>query len=172
MNLLIMGKPGAGKGTLASKLLDHYQLTHISTGNIYREEIAKRSPIGVEAEKFIVQGELVPDEMTNDIVKKVLHTGKFPHGFMLDGYPRTTAQAITHAAAEASSALAMNARRRPIRCMTSAAGIVERARPRMTQEIGSVARPGDGASWLPRMPPSSVIVIIPEADSACAAVST
>jgi len=94
MNLLIMGKPGAGKGTLASKLLDHYQLTHISTGNIYREEIAKRSPIGVEAEKFIVQGELVPDEMTNDIVKKVLHTGKFPHGFMLDGYPRTTAQAI------------------------------------------------------------------------------
>ena len=85
---------------------------------------------------------------------------------------RTTDQAIAHAATEASSALAMNARRRPIRCITSAAGIVERASPRMMQETGSVARPGDGASWLPRMPPSSVIVIIPEADSACAAVST
>jgi adenylate kinase len=94
MNLLIMGKPGAGKGTLASKLLDHYRLTHISTGNIYREEIAKRSPIGLEAEKYIASGELVPDEMTNKIVKNVLQTGSFPRGFMLDGYPRTTAQAI------------------------------------------------------------------------------
>lgn len=94
MNLLIMGKPGAGKGTLASKLLDHYRLTHISTGNIYREEIAKRSAIGVEAEKYIATGELVPDEMTNKIVKNVLQTGSFPNGFMLDGYPRTTAQAI------------------------------------------------------------------------------
>ncbi|HOW37394.1 MAG TPA: adenylate kinase [Bacillota bacterium] len=94
MNLLIMGKPGAGKGTLASKLLDYYQLTHISTGNIYRDEMAKRSPIGLEAEKYIALGELVPDELTNGIVKNVLATGKFPNGFMLDGYPRTTAQAV------------------------------------------------------------------------------
>jgi adenylate kinase len=94
MNLLIMGKPGAGKGTLASKLLDYYRLTHISTGNIYRDEMAKRSPIGLEAEKYIAQGELVPDELTNGIVKDVLATGKFPNGFMLDGYPRTTAQAV------------------------------------------------------------------------------
>lgn len=94
MNLLIMGKPGAGKGTLASKLLEYYQLTHISTGNIYREEMAKRSPIGLEAEKYIAQGELVPDELTNSIVQNVLKTGTFPHGFMLDGYPRTTAQAV------------------------------------------------------------------------------
>ncbi|HRY77262.1 MAG TPA: adenylate kinase [Candidatus Izemoplasmatales bacterium] len=94
MNLLIMGKPGAGKGTLASKLLDYYQLTHISTGNIYRDEMAKRSPIGLEAEKYIALGELVPDELTNGIVKDVLATGKFPNGFMLDGYPRTTAQAV------------------------------------------------------------------------------
>lgn len=94
MNLLIMGKPGAGKGTLASQLLDHYKLKHISTGNIYRDEMAKRSPIGLEAEKYIAAGELVPDEMTNDIVKDVLRAGGFPNGFMLDGYPRTTAQAV------------------------------------------------------------------------------
>jgi len=94
MNLLIMGKPGAGKGTQASRLLEYYQLTHISTGNIYREEIAKRSAIGLEAEKYITQGELVPDDLTNNIVKNVLHSGSFPNGFMLDGYPRTKSQAI------------------------------------------------------------------------------
>lgn len=94
MNLLIMGKPGAGKGTLASKLLDYYQLTHISTGNIYRDEMAKRSPIGLEAEKYIATGELVPDELTNGVVRDVLTNGNFPRGFMLDGYPRTTAQAV------------------------------------------------------------------------------
>lgn len=94
MNLLIMGKPGAGKGTQASRLLEHYQLTHISTGNIYREEIAKRSPIGLEAETYIAKGELVPDDLTNHIVKTVLNSGKFPNGFMLDGFPRTKAQAI------------------------------------------------------------------------------
>lgn len=94
MNLLIMGKPGAGKGTLASKLLEYYQLTHISTGNIYRDEMAKRSPIGLEVEKYIALGELVPDELTNGVVKDVLAKGKFPNGFMLDGYPRTTAQAV------------------------------------------------------------------------------
>lgn len=94
MNLLIMGKPGAGKGTQASRLLDHFQLTHISTGNIYREEIAKRSAIGIEAEKYITTGELVPDDLTNEIVKNVLNSSKFPNGFMLDGYPRTKTQAI------------------------------------------------------------------------------
>jgi adenylate kinase len=94
MNVLIMGKPGAGKGTQASRLLEYYRLTHISTGNIYREEIAKRSAIGLEAEKYIAVGELVPDDLTNDIVRNVLHTGKFPNGFMLDGYPRTKTQAV------------------------------------------------------------------------------
>ncbi len=94
VNMLIMGKPGAGKGTLASKLLEHYRLAHISTGNIYREEIAKGSAIGVEAQKYISQGELVPDDMTNGIVYDILKHQPMPNGFMLDGYPRTKAQAI------------------------------------------------------------------------------
>ncbi|MFA5036037.1 MAG: adenylate kinase [Candidatus Izemoplasmatales bacterium] len=94
MNLLIMGKPGAGKGTLASILQDNYHITHISTGNIFREEIAKRSPLGLAVENFITKGELVPDELTNQIVKSVLSEGDFPNGFMLDGYPRTKDQAM------------------------------------------------------------------------------
>lgn len=89
-----MGKPGAGKGTQSERLLKYYQLTHISTGNIYREEMLKGSPIGIEAAKYISQGELVPDDLTNSIVRNVLANGNFLNGFMLDGYPRTKAQAI------------------------------------------------------------------------------
>ena len=93
INLLIMGKPGAGKGTQSNKLLKHYKLTHISTGNIYREEIKKGSAIGVEAKKYLDEGNLVPDKMTNDIVWDILKKKDYPHGFMLDGYPRTRTQA-------------------------------------------------------------------------------
>ncbi len=94
INLLIMGKPGAGKGTQASRLLEHFQLTHISTGDIYREEMAKDSEIGRLAKEYIGKGELVPDDITNDIVKQVLNKKDYPKGFMLDGFPRTKTQAI------------------------------------------------------------------------------
>lgn len=93
LNLLIMGKPGAGKGTQAKKLLDYYHLTHISTGDIYRNEIKNNTEIGKEAKKYLAEGNLVPDKMTNDIVREVLSTHKYPNGFMLDGYPRTESQA-------------------------------------------------------------------------------
>lgn len=93
INLLIMGKPGAGKGTQANKLLKHYNLTHISTGNIYRDEIKKGSTIGIEAKKYLDEGNLVPDKMTNEIVWDILSKKDYPNGFMLDGYPRTRAQA-------------------------------------------------------------------------------
>ncbi len=93
INLLIMGKPGAGKGTQAKKLLDYYNLKHISTGNIYRDEIKKNTKIGIEAKKYLSEGDLVPDKMTNDIVREVLSRKNYPKGFMLDGYPRTDSQA-------------------------------------------------------------------------------
>lgn len=93
INLLIMGKPGAGKGTQSNKLLKHYNLTHISTGNIYRDEIKKGSTIGIEAKKYLDEGNLVPDKMTNEIVWDILSKKDYPNGFMLDGYPRTRAQA-------------------------------------------------------------------------------
>jgi len=89
-----MGKPGAGKGTQSTKLLKHYNLTHISTGDIYRDEIKKGSEIGVEAKKYLDEGNLVPDKMTNEIVWEILNKKEYPNGFMLDGYPRTTAQAV------------------------------------------------------------------------------
>ena len=88
-----MGKPGAGKGTQANKILKHFNLNHISTGNIYRDEIKKGSYIGLEAKKYLDQGNLVPDKMTNDIVWEILSKNQFPNGFMLDGYPRTRTQA-------------------------------------------------------------------------------
>lgn len=93
-NILIMGKPGAGKGTQSKGLLEYYQLTHISTGDIYRDEMAKDSEIGRLAKKYIGAGNLVPDDVTNDIVREVLAKKDYPNGFMLDGYPRTEAQAI------------------------------------------------------------------------------
>lgn len=88
-----MGKPGAGKGTQATKLLRHYKLAHVSTGDIYREEMLKESPIGLIAKEYVSRGELVPDDITNDIVEEVLIRNNYPHGFMLDGYPRNKAQA-------------------------------------------------------------------------------
>ncbi len=94
LNLLILGKPGAGKGTQAAKLLKHYKLAHISTGDIYREQIAKRTSIGILANEYVSKGFLVPDDITNDIVEKVLHEKDYPNGFMLDGYPRTCEQAV------------------------------------------------------------------------------
>lgn len=93
INLLIMGKPGAGKGTQAQKLLRYYDLTHISTGDIFREEMEQNTAIGKEAEKYIEAGDLVPDDITNNIVEEVLHRKDYPNGFMLDGYPRTRTQA-------------------------------------------------------------------------------
>jgi len=94
LNVLIMGKPGAGKGTQATRLLDYYKLKHISTGNVYREEIQKQSAVGLEAQKYINKGELVPDDLTNDIVRCLLQRQDYPNGFMLDGYPRTEKQAL------------------------------------------------------------------------------
>lgn len=93
INLLIMGKPGAGKGTQSKMILDHYQLTHISTGDIYRNEIKMGTAIGIEAKKYLDQGNLMPDKMTNDIVWDVLNKREYEKGFMLDGYPRTIDQA-------------------------------------------------------------------------------
>ena len=94
MNILIMGKPGAGKGTQSTMLLDYYKFTHISTGDIYRREMANETELGILAKSFIDHGNLVPDDITNKIVKELLEKTEFPNGFMLDGYPRTVGQAV------------------------------------------------------------------------------
>lgn len=93
MNFVLMGLPGAGKGTQAQLIVKDFDIPHISTGDIFRAAIKNQTPMGVEAKKFIDKGELVPDEVTNGIVQERLAQDDTKDGFMLDGFPRNLAQA-------------------------------------------------------------------------------
>ena len=94
MNLLIMGLPGAGKGTQAAKIVEKFGVALISTGDMFRAAMANKTEMGVLAKSFIDKGELVPDEVTNGIVKERLAQDDIAgKGFLLDGYPRTIEQA-------------------------------------------------------------------------------
>lgn len=94
MNLLIMGLPGAGKGTQAAKIVEEFGVAHISTGDMFRAAMANQTEMGVLAKSFIDKGELVPDEITNGIVKERLAQDDIKEkGFLLDGFPRTIEQA-------------------------------------------------------------------------------
>ena len=94
MNLLIMGLPGAGKGTQAAKIVEQFHVAHISTGDMFRAAMANQTEMGVLAKSFIDKGELVPDDVTNGIVKERLAQDDIKEkGFLLDGFPRTIEQA-------------------------------------------------------------------------------
>ena len=93
MNLILMGLPGAGKGTQAEKIIDAYSIPHISTGDMFRDAMKNETELGLLAKSFIDKGELVPDEVTNGIVKDRLSQNDTEKGFLLDGFPRTLAQA-------------------------------------------------------------------------------
>ena len=93
MNIILQGAPGAGKGTQASKIADRYGLPHISTGDIFRENIKNQTEIGVLAKSYIDKGQLVPDEVTCKIVEERINRDDCKNGYMLDGFPRTIAQA-------------------------------------------------------------------------------
>lgn len=94
MNLLIMGLPGAGKVTQAAKIVEEFGVAHISTGDMFRAAMANQTEMGVLAKSFIDKGELVPDEVTNGIVKERLAQDDIKEkGFLLDGFPRTIEQA-------------------------------------------------------------------------------
>ena len=93
MNVILLGAPGAGKGTQASKIVDNYALPHISTGDIFRENIKNQTPIGLLAKSYIDKGQLVPDEVTCKIVEERISREDCANGYMLDGFPRTIAQA-------------------------------------------------------------------------------
>ena len=90
---MLMGLPGAGKGTQAERIVDTYKIPHISTGDIFRAAMKNETPMGLEAKKYIDKGELVPDEVTNGIVKERLAQADTKDGFLLDGFPRNMAQA-------------------------------------------------------------------------------
>ena len=93
MNILLLGAPGAGKGTQAVRLAERYGIPHISTGDIFRYNIKEKTPIGVIAKSYIDKGQLVPDEVTVQIVKERLEKEDCKSEYLLDGFPRTVAQA-------------------------------------------------------------------------------
>lgn len=92
MRLLIMGPPGAGKGTQATAVAEHFGIPAISTGDIFRANVAQGTPLGLEAKRFMDAGEYVPDEVTNNMVRNRIAESDTAGGFLLDGYPRTLAQ--------------------------------------------------------------------------------
>lgn len=93
LNIVLFGPPGAGKGTQSERLIERYALVHLSTGDIFRANIKGETPLGVLAKSYIDKGQLVPDEVTIDMLKSVVNENKGAKGFIFDGFPRTTAQA-------------------------------------------------------------------------------
>ena len=93
MNLVLMGLPGAGKGTQAEKIVEQYGIPHISTGDMFRAAMKEGTELGLQAKSFMDKGELVPDEVTIGIVRERLSKDDCQKGFLLDGFPRTVPQA-------------------------------------------------------------------------------
>ena len=93
MNIVLMGLPGAGKGTQADKIVEKYAIPHISTGDMFRAAIKEGTELGLQAKAFMDQGALVPDEVTIGIVRERLSQDDCEKGFLLDGFPRTVPQA-------------------------------------------------------------------------------
>ncbi len=94
MNIVLLGAPGAGKGTQAAKLVEQYKLCHISTGDILREAVKNQTELGVKAKGFMDAGELVPDDLIIDLMKERMEQPDTSEGVILDGFPRTTTQAV------------------------------------------------------------------------------
>lgn len=94
MNIVLLGAPGAGKGTQAAKLVEKYGLCHISTGDILRAAVKDQTPLGVKAKGFMDAGDLVPDDLIIDLMKERMQQPDTEKGVILDGFPRTTTQAV------------------------------------------------------------------------------
>ena len=93
INLVLFGKPGAGKGTQAAFLKEHFGLFHISTGDLFRHHIKNGTPLGKMAQSYMDKGDLVPDQVTIDMLENAVDENPEAKGFIFDGFPRTTAQA-------------------------------------------------------------------------------
>ena len=102
LRIFLLGPPGAGKGTQAKSICNRFSIPHISTGDIFRKHISEMTPLGIEAKKNIDKGQLVPDHITIELVKERLKQDDCMNGYLLDGFPRTVAQA------EASRIVAMS----------------------------------------------------------------
>lgn len=93
MNIILFGPPGAGKGTQAELIIEKYKLPHLSTGNIFRAAIKNQTPLGQKVTSILDAGQLVPDQLTIDLVAEELTQEKYSSGAIFDGFPRTVAQA-------------------------------------------------------------------------------
>ncbi|MBL8024282.1 MAG: adenylate kinase [Elusimicrobia bacterium] len=93
MNIILLGAPGSGKGTQAEPLSIRYKTPHISTGDIFREEIENLTPLGLKVQEYVNSGRLVPDELVLEVMTSRLGQPEFEKGFLLDGFPRTVSQA-------------------------------------------------------------------------------
>lgn len=93
INLILFGPPGSGKGTQAEKLVERYELLHISTGDLFRYEMGNNTPLGQKAKEYISKGELVPDEVTVGMLRNKVEANLDACGYIFDGFPRTIAQA-------------------------------------------------------------------------------
>lgn len=93
LNIVIFGPPGAGKGTQSERLIEKYSLVHLSTGDIFRSNISEGTALGKLAKSYIDKGQLVPDEVTINMLKSEFEKYENPNGFIFDGFPRTAAQA-------------------------------------------------------------------------------
>jgi len=93
MRIILFGPPGSGKGTQAKLLTGEFHIPHISTGDLLREAVAKKSPLGVKAKEYLDAGLLVPDDVMIGLIREVVTSGSAKEGFILDGFPRTIAQA-------------------------------------------------------------------------------
>ncbi len=93
MRIILLGPPGAGKGTQATDISSKYQIPHISTGDIFRKNVKEGTPLGIKAKEYMNKGELVPDELVVAIVEDRLQEDDCKNGFLLDGFPRTVVQA-------------------------------------------------------------------------------
>ena len=92
-NLILFGPPGSGKGTQSEKIIEKYDLIHLSTGDLLRSQIAQQTPLGLEAKKLMDKGQLVPDEVVVGMISTALEENAEAKGFLFDGFPRTAAQA-------------------------------------------------------------------------------
>lgn len=93
LNIILMGPPGAGKGTQATRIVDAFHIPHISTGDMFREAISQGTPLGLKAKAIIERGDLVPDDVTIGLVRERLSRPDCANGYLLDGFPRTLVQA-------------------------------------------------------------------------------
>jgi adenylate kinase len=140
MRLVLVGPPGAGKGTQAAFLSAHYSIPHISTGDIFRANMKAGTPLGLEAKSFVDRGELVSDEITNAMVRARLEKDDARNGFLLDGWPRNVAQAEVLRAMMADKKTPLNA---VLEFSIASEEIIARLSSRMTcRECGKPAPTG------------------------------